>query len=279
MSTTPADSVAVLGLGLIGSIWARHLHEDGVLAAAWNRTPRPDFPNFVATPREAAERADVLIIVVADPPAVETVIDAVLPVLSSRHLIIQSSTIGPSDSARFREKVTKTGARYLEAPFTGSTPAAEKRKTTYYLGGNQETITAAESTLKRIGGLFIPCGSGEQTCTIKLAMNLQFAMQTQAICEALALCRGAGVSDELFFDVMRNNATWSGLAALKEPKLRTGDYSPQFAIRHMLKDLRLLARDTKPLPGLELLVRQLKKSAESGDRDLDYSALYKRIDS
>jgi len=274
---TPESAVGVLGLGLIGSIWARHLHGAGRLAASWNRTPQPDFPAWTGTPREAAEKADTLIIVVADPPAVEGVLAAMRPALGPRHLVIQSSTIGPSDSARFRALVEAGGARYLEAPFTGSQPAAEAKKTVFYLGGEADTIAAAEPALALISAQRIHVGTGEQACTVKLAMNLQIATQAEALCEALFLARKAGVSDDTFFTCMKNNASWSGLASLKEPKLRAADYSPQFSVKHLLKDLRLLDPAAGGLPALNMMIARLKRASESGQGNQDFSVIYRQI--
>ena len=62
-------TIGVLGLGIIGSVWARHYHAAGVLAGAWNRTPHPDFPLWKATPLAVAQAVDIVQIVVADPPA------------------------------------------------------------------------------------------------------------------------------------------------------------------------------------------------------------------
>jgi 3-hydroxyisobutyrate dehydrogenase-like beta-hydroxyacid dehydrogenase len=274
---TSPPRAAVLGLGLIGSIWARHLHGAGALVASWNRTLQTDVPFWAPSPREAAEKADVMIIVVADPPAVENILHALMPVLAKRHLIIQSSTIGPSDSTRFRSLVESTGARYLEAPFTGSKPAAEARKTVFYLGGDAATIAAAEPTLSLFSAQRIHVGNGEQACMVKLVMNLQVAAQAEALCEALFLARAAGVSDDTFFTCMKGNASWSGLAALKEPKLRAADYSPQFSVKHLLKDLRLLELAGGRLPALSMIMDQLNKLVEAGLQNDDFSSLYRNL--
>jgi len=271
------NDVAVLGLGLIGSIYARHLHDAGRLIACWNRTPRPDAPLSVATAREAAEKATTLIIVVADPPAVAHVLTEIAPALNERHLIIQCSTIGPSDSTLFRSLVTATGAGYLEAPFTGSKPAAENKKTVFYLGGDDATMCRAEPVLSLISAQRLHCGVGEQACTIKLAMNLQIAAQAEALCEALLIARRAGVPDDTFFTCMKGNASWSGLAALKEPKLRDGDYSPQFSVKHLLKDLRLLENNTDSTPALRLLIERLELAEQAGRRDKDFISLYQNL--
>jgi 3-hydroxyisobutyrate dehydrogenase-like beta-hydroxyacid dehydrogenase len=274
MNIPPSSSVAVLGLGLIGSVWARHLRAAGRLTACWNRTPQTGWRESVATPGEAAERADTVLVVVADPPAVASVIAAMAPALTPRHLVIQSSTIGPADSAAMFAAVTATGARYLEAPFTGSKPAAEQKQTVFYLGGEPAEVAAAEPALSLISARRIPVGTGEQACTVKLAMNLQIAVQAEALCEALHTARRAGVSDDTFFSCMKGNASWSGVAALKEPKLRTADYAPQFSVKHLLKDLRLLRTAAGPLPALDTLIDRLTAAANHGHADHDFIALY-----
>ncbi|HMO51162.1 MAG TPA: NAD(P)-dependent oxidoreductase [Kiritimatiellia bacterium] len=271
-------TVAVLGLGLIGSIWARHLDDAGLLAATWNRSHKPDAPRRVASPLAAAESADVLLIVVADPPAVASVLHEIAPALTANRLVIQSSTIGSADSTAFRQKVEAAGGRYLEAPFTGSKPAAQEKKTIFYLGGDTKTVEAAESTLSRISARRIHVGTGEQACAVKLAMNLQIAAQAQALCEALHTVRQAGVSDDTFFTCMKGNASWSGLSALKEPKLRTGDFDPQFSVKHLLKDLRLLEQAAGDLPALSMMIHRLKRLSERGLSNQDFIALYRLLD-
>jgi 3-hydroxyisobutyrate dehydrogenase-like beta-hydroxyacid dehydrogenase len=137
-------TIGILGLGLIGSIWARHYHAAGALTGVWNRTPQPDFPNWKTDPAAVAAGADVVQIVVADPPAVRDLISRILPALGPGKIVVQSSTIDPGSSQEFEALVVGRGARYLEAPFTGSKPAAEQRQTVYYLGGDRGLIAELE---------------------------------------------------------------------------------------------------------------------------------------
>lgn len=272
--------VSVLGLGIIGRSWARHYCHDGVLAAVWNRTPKPDVEGWVPSAREAASAGDMIQIVVADPAAVESVVNSILPSLGKGKLVVQSSTIDPGSSRRFAEMVQSTGADYLEAPFTGSKPAAEARETVFYLGGADEVVQRAEPLLSRVSKKRFHIGTVEQACVLKLAMNLQIAAQAQALCESYRLAVQAGISDDVFFGCLRVNASYSGVTALKEPKLCAKDYSPQFSIKHMHKDLRLLADAAKSLPlPLSDEVRRLFESAEqAGFGDEDFIALYKCLD-
>lgn len=273
--------IAVLGLGIIGGAWARHFEEDGRLAATWNRTAKSDFPKWVKEPEAAVEKARAVLIVLADPAAVQAVLNRILPRLGRDHLVIQSTTIDPASSARFEAQVKARGGTYLEAPFTGSKPAAEARQVVYYLGGDQSAMEAAEPFLAPISSARLAIGSCAQAAALKLAMNLQIAVQAGALCESLALAREAGIADSIFFGALRKNAACSGVTALKEPKLRDGDYSPQFSVKHMLKDMRLLLgpERSSSLPLAGEIEQVLSKTAEAGHAEEDFIAMMKSLES
>src|SRR5262245_25838852 len=120
-------TIGVIGLGIIGGVWAKNYDAAGVLAGAWNRTEQLDFPKWKNSARDVVAAADVVQIVVADPPAVQSVIDAILPALGPGKIVVQSSTIDGESSEDFLKQVAARGACYLEAPFTGSKPAAEQK--------------------------------------------------------------------------------------------------------------------------------------------------------
>ncbi len=230
--------IAFLGLGIIGSAWARNLIDDGHEVRCWNRSAK-DFPNFCTSIQAAVTGAEVVFIVVADPAAVQSILDQITPVLTPEMLVIQSSTISSHWSLRFAAQVQATGAAYLEAPFTGSKLAASKRQTVYYLGGDDALIVRARPLLEPISSAILHIGPLGSASTLKLAMNMNVAGVAQSLCESLAFCRAAGISDEVYFAALARNGSRSGLSDLKEPKLREHDYSAQFSLKHMDKDLRL----------------------------------------
>ncbi|MBL9204275.1 MAG: NAD(P)-dependent oxidoreductase [Opitutaceae bacterium] len=270
-------TIGILGLGLIGSIWARHHHAAGTLAGVWNRTPQPDFPQWKANPADVAKAADVVQIVVADPPAVRDLISRILPALGPGKIVVQSSTIDPGSSQEFEAQVTARGARYLEAPFTGSKPAAEQRQTVYYLGGDRDLIGELEPLLVLVSSHRFVIGTAAQAAALKLAMNLNIAAQMEALSEALTLSRRAGISDDVFFEALAKNASYSGVTKLKEPKLRAGDFSPQFSVKHMLKDMRLASRinGCEDFPVLDTVRERLAAADRAGFADEDFSSLIK----
>jgi 3-hydroxyisobutyrate dehydrogenase-like beta-hydroxyacid dehydrogenase len=258
-------NIAVLGLGIIGSAWARNLIADGNAVRCWNRSPK-EFPHFHKTIAEAIEGAEAIFIVVADPPAVQSVLEEVVPRIGPGQMVAQSSTISAEWTRKFAEQVEKTGAVYLEAPFTGSKLAAEKRETVYYLGGSREVVESARPLLTPISKALLHIGPLGSASTLKLAMNMNIAGIAQTLCESLTLCRAAGISDDVYFAALGRNVAHSPLADLKEPKLRAGDYAPQFSLKHMGKDLRL-ALETAD--GLSLTLLQTAQLKQSYDRGID----------
>ncbi|MBC2601690.1 NAD(P)-dependent oxidoreductase [Puniceicoccus vermicola] len=267
-------TISVLGLGIIGSIWAGHYSEAGVLAATWNRTPKPDFSQWVDSASAAAEAGEIVQLCLYDPDSVEEVLESILPVLDASKIVFQSSTIDPISAEKFAEKVRSTGARYVEAPFTGSKPAAEEKQTVYFQGGSDADLDFIEPILSLVSRKRFRFDTPTQAATIKLAMNHQISAITESLCEGIAWSRKAGLSDGQFFDVLRENVAWSGLAGLKEEKIREMDFSPQFSVRNMEKDMRL-ATNSAPLdlPSLALVRERLKAALEAGYGDDDFISL------
>ncbi|MCH8476066.1 MAG: NAD(P)-dependent oxidoreductase [Opitutales bacterium] len=267
--------LTVIGLGIIGSIWARHYASDGYPVRVWNRTPQPDFPGWEGDLTKAVESAEVVHICVADPAAVSSVLEKILPVLPEGALIIQSSTISPEASRRFADLCAQAGFAYVEAPFTGSKPAAEARQVVFFLGGESEPLGQAEGLLQGLAKKFFHFSSGEKSAAIKLAMNLQIAAISQALTEGLALARQYGLEEGEFFPVLEANVAHSGLADLKRPKLEARDYAPQFSVKHMGKDLGLALEAIREgeLPQLRRTWEIYQKGIEKGLGDRDFIAL------
>ena len=273
--------IAVLGLGIIGSAWASNLIADHHEVRCWNRTPKEDFPYFQASLPAAVEGAEAIFLVVADPPAVQAVLDGILPLLRPGQLLIQCSTISARWTLEFAGQVQATGAQFLEAPFTGSKVAAKERKTVYYLGGEDALIARARPILEPISSALLHIGPLGTASSLKLAMNMNIAGIAQTLGESLSLCRAAGIADDVYFQALSRNVAHSPLADLKEPKLRAADYRPQFALKHMDKDLRLAletaAGFSLPLAQTERLKRSYEEGCAAGWQEDDFIGLLRLL--
>jgi 3-hydroxyisobutyrate dehydrogenase-like beta-hydroxyacid dehydrogenase len=267
-------NIAILGLGIIGAVWARNLRQDGLPVKVWNRT-RKDFEGWCESPEAAVAGADLIIIVVSDPAAVQDVLRRITPVLKPGQIVMQSSTISPSWTLEFAAQVKATGAEFLEAPFTGSKIAAEQRKTVFYLGGDADIIARVRPVLERQAVKIQHVGELGKGSAIKLAMNMNIALVMEALSESRRFALSQGLNDDIFFEALGGNVSRSGVSDLKEPKLRSRDFSAQFSMKHMDKDLRLAEADGKGLrlPLFQALREVYKQGMERGLGDSDFAAL------
>jgi 3-hydroxyisobutyrate dehydrogenase-like beta-hydroxyacid dehydrogenase len=272
------QSIGVLGLGIIGETWAGRYQAAGRLAGTWNRTAKASAPQWKATALAVAAAAEVTHIVVADPPAVASVLDAILPALGPGKAVVQSSTIDPESAAACEARVRATGASYVESPFTGSKPAAESGTVVFFMGGDKAALDAVEPLLALVSETRFRLPTVRQASALKLAMNLNIAAQMQALAESLTLARRAGIDDDFYFQVLAKNVSNSGLARLKEGKLKTRDFAPQFSVKHMHKDMRLAAAALGiPMPMLETVRGCLASAEAQGMGDDDFSSLIRLL--
>jgi len=273
--------ISVLGLGIIGSAWAKNLISDGHAVRCWNRTPKT-FPNFYTSIQDAIEGSEVIFIIVSDPPAVQSILEMIQAKLGPGVLVIQSSTISAKWTRLFAEQVQRTGALFLEAPFTGSKLAAEQRQTVYYLGGSPDVVKKARPVLEPLSSAILYIGPLGSASSLKLAMNINIAGVAQTLCESLTMCRAAGIPDEVYFNALARNASHSGVSDLKNPKLSQRDYSPQFSLKNMSKDLRLALETAADLSvsleQTEHLNKIYDRGMSAGWADDDFIGLIRLMD-
>jgi 3-hydroxyisobutyrate dehydrogenase-like beta-hydroxyacid dehydrogenase len=273
-------TIGVLGLGIIGEPWAGRYYAAGRLVGTWNRTMKPHAPQWKATAVEVAAAADVTQIVVADPSAVSSLLDAILPALGPGKAVVQSSTIDPESAAACEARVRATGASYVESPFTGSKPAAESGTMVFFMGGDTAALDAVEPLLALVSETRFRLPSVRQAAALKLAMNLNIAGQMQALSESLTFARRAGIDDDFYFQVLAKNVSNSGLVRLKEGKLKTRDFAPQFSVKHMHKDMRLAeATEGVRMPLLETVRECLARAEAQGMGNDDFSSLIRLLGS
>ena len=241
MSRRTRNNVGVIGLGIIGQRVAEKLRRRGFHVYVWNRTPRA-VPNFVGSRAEVAELCDLIQIFVSDDEALLQTVQQLTPSLTPHHIVMAHCTVAPETMRTAAEIVQRRGARFLDAPFTGSKPAAETGELIYYVGGDETALRDARHVLAASSKEIIEIGEIGQATTIKIATNMITAASVQAAGEALALVQNSGLAPEKLMEALRNNASYSGTLAFKMPKMIAGDFAPQFSVKHMFKDMQLAYR-------------------------------------
>lgn len=279
MSHPMHKNIGVIGLGIIGRGVSEHLRRKGFQVFVWNRTPRP-IPNFVGSPAELAEICDCIQIFVSDDEALLQTVRQLSEKLTPKHIVLAHSTVAPDSMRIAAEIVEDRGARFVEAPFTGSKAAAAKGDLVYYVAGDESALRDARPILKASGKEIIDIGEIGQATLIKIATNMVTAASIQATAEALALVQASGLPLQKFVEAMDSNASHSTTLAMKIPKMIERDFEPHFSVKHMLKDTQIA--DSLGLShDLELAVTaaargQLLEQIERGHGDDDYSAVARK---
>jgi 3-hydroxyisobutyrate dehydrogenase/2-hydroxy-3-oxopropionate reductase len=273
--------VAFLGLGIMGRPMATNLVKAGHEVAVWNRTPGKtvEGARVASSPQDAAQGAEVVWMCVSDTAAVEQVLfgpSGVHGALREGMIIVDSSTIAPTATVRFAEKVRAQGADYVDAPMTGSKVAAEAGSLIFIMGGREETIERLKPLLAAMGKKFFRMGETGKGQAAKLVMNLQIALIYEGFAEALTLATKLGVSAGTLLPLIESSMVRSGVVEYKAPFVLNRDFTPNFPLRLMLKDIRLTleaARELRvKLPALETVEEVYELASEEGHQDLDYAA-------
>ena len=241
MARRTRKNVGVLGLGIIGSRVAENLRARGFHVFVWNRNPRP-VPNFVGAPAELAEMCDYIQIFVSDDDALLDVIRQMVPALGPRHIVIAHPTVAPYSMRTAADLVERRGARFVEAPFTGSKLGAEKGELVFYVAGDEVALREARPILEASSKEIIEMGEIGQATVVKLATNIATAASVQALAEGLALVNHAGIPADKFVAAMQNNASYSKTLSMKLPKMIENNFEPHFALKHMLKDMKIASQ-------------------------------------
>jgi 3-hydroxyisobutyrate dehydrogenase-like beta-hydroxyacid dehydrogenase len=280
------SAVGLIGLGLMGHPMGANLLKAGHPLTVWNRTAsRGDDlvargAKRAATPGELAAASEVVITIVSDPPALESVLwreGGVFSGLRPGSLLIESSTVSPALEKRAAAAAAAKGSEFLEAPVTGGTWGAEKGELVFMLGGEASTIVRAEPVLGAMGKKWFhlgPIGAGQ---TVKLAMNLLLNLEVEAFAEALALVTRAGVPGQSLFEVMQSSMGRSGVLDLKGANMLKGEYKPSFPLRLMHKDVGLALELGNqlgvPLPAAAAAREVMNAVKGATKEDVDFSAL------
>ena len=270
----------------MGRPMAANLLKAGFAVTVWNRTATrmealvAQGARAAASARDAAAAADVLITIVSDPPALEQVLwgeQGALAGLRRGSVLVDSSTVSPALERRVATACAERGVESLDAPVTGGTWGAEKGELVFMVGGPAETLARVEPVLGSMGKRWFHLGPNGAGQTVKLAMNMLFALEVDALAEALALATAGGVPGEKLVEVMQSSMGRAPLLDIKAPMLLEHKYAPSFPLRLMHKDVTLALELAKqlgvPLPAAAAAREIYDTVLRAAREDLDYAAV------
>lgn len=276
----------------MGYPMARHLLEAGHRVALWSHTGSKAVELAAkgdgiacATPAEVGAHADCIFLCVGDTAMSEQVIlgpNGIIEGAKPGTVIVDASTVSPSASRAVSAAVAAKGFHFLDAPCTGSKPGAEGGRLTFMVGGDKEVFERVKPFFEPMGKNLYYCGGSGLGLQAKLTQNLILSNIMQAFNEGLVLATKGGVQPELMLEILENSAAKSGLVAFKAPYIFRRDFSTNFSVKWMHKDIGLMLDSGKeldvPLPLTSLTQQMFRAAIAKGYGDDDICSTIKVLE-
>jgi len=282
--------IAIIGLGLMGEVYAQRLLDAGFTVSGFDVDParRARLAEIGGTPAETiaelAKPARAILLAVFNMAQVEEVLEKhLLPALGegSNKPVICMSTVDPDAVAALAARVIPKGIRYLDVPVSGTSDQVRRGDGVALIGGDP---AIAEEFAREFDALFVRrfhvggIGDGGRA---KLAVNLILGLNRLALAEGLVFAERLGLDPAAFLEVAKGSASYSQVMETKGPKMVRGDFSPEGRVKQTLKDAHLMldqgAAIGQPLLSLQIHVDTLEACVKAGESDLDNSAIIKEV--
>ncbi|KAF6585102.1 NAD(P)-dependent oxidoreductase [Paenibacillus sp. EKM211P] len=281
-------NIGFIGLGTMGAPMASNLLKQGFGVTVYNRTASRCEPlveqgaRAASTPREAAEGQHLVITMVSDDQSIGDVYygqDGVFAGLTAGMTVMDNSTISPELVKQLAVEADKLGCSFIDAPVTGSKPAAVDGTLVFMVGGHAEAIAAQSDVFDTLGKKVLHMGPNGSGAVAKLAHNTMVGINNLALAEGFAIAAKSGIPADSFLELVQLGSAGSKAADLKGRKIIEHDFSNQFSLALMLKDLKLAASLTDslsiPTPMLSIAKSLFQAGQTQGYGDEDLSAVVK----
>jgi 3-hydroxyisobutyrate dehydrogenase-like beta-hydroxyacid dehydrogenase len=280
-------AIGFVGLGAMGSRIAGRLLASGNVVYGTNRTRSKAEPLVEQgliwrdSPRQVAEQADVVFSMVTDTAALESVTggpDGILAGLRPGSLYVDMSTVSPAASAELADHVHERDAVLLDAPVSGSVPAAAEGSLAIMVGGDADAFARVEPLLHQLGQTVTHVGGNGKALMMKLAVNISLAVQMIAFSEGVLLAERGGVDARLAVEVLTGSSVGSPMLRTRGPLLFDRPDEAWFDVKLMQKDVALALDEGRslqvPLPSAAIADELLTAARALGYGDQDMIVVF-----
>ncbi|OYD06648.1 2-hydroxy-3-oxopropionate reductase [Paludifilum halophilum] len=280
------EKIGFIGLGIMGKPMARNLIKAGYRLVVYNRTREKaesligEGVEIAATPRDVAERSDVVITMLPDSPQVREVItgeDGLFEGAGEGSLLVDMSTISPVVARELSTQARERGLGMLDAPVSGGESGAEKGTLSIMVGGSEGEFERARPLFEVMGTTMTHVGEAGAGQVVKACNQIVVALTIEAVSEALVLGSKSGVKPALIIDVLSGGLAGNRIMETKRSNFLEHDFNPGFKMELHHKDLGIAlasAREYGVSLPLTALVDQIQGSlVAKGEGSQDHSAL------
>jgi 2-hydroxy-3-oxopropionate reductase len=239
----------------------------------------------LANPKEVAQEAEFIIVMVPDTPHVEDVLfreNGIAEGVGPNKLVIDMSSISPSATKAFAEKINATGARYLDAPVSGGEVGAKAATLSIMIGGSEESFARALPLFQSMGKNITLVGENGDGQTAKVANQIIVALNIQAVGEALLFAAKNGADPARIREALMGGFAGSKILEVHGERMIKGTFDPGFRISLHQKDLNLALAGARELglnlPNTANAQQVFSTCAAIGGSGWDHSALIKGLE-
>lgn len=266
--------IGFIGLGVMGMGMAANLLRKGFEVVVYNRTPGKAESllalgaSELESPADVARAAQIVITMISNDAAIREVYfgeNGIFAGARAGITLIDSSTISPTLAKELAAAADTIGSVFLDAPVTGSKPAAEGGTLVFMAGGDAGKIEEVQDVLLAMGRKVISMGPSGSGSIAKLAHNTIVGINVVALAEGMAIAASGGIDGSSFVELVQSGGAASRAAEMKGPKLLEGNYDVQFSLELMLKDLRLSSALSDSLHVPTPLLEATKSLFQIGD--------------
>jgi 2-hydroxy-3-oxopropionate reductase len=285
------ETVGFIGLGVMGAPMARNLVEAGHPLVVHSRSPEPVEAlagvgaDTAPSPREVAERADVVITMLPDSPAVQDVVlgeDGVLAGASEGDLVVDMSTIHPTVSVAIAQAAAERGVAALDAPVSGGDVGAQQGTMSIMVGGEAADFERARPLFEVLGKTIVHVGEAGAGQVVKACNQVVVAVTIAAVSEALVLGSKAGVDPEQILDVLGGGLAGNKVMEMRRRNFLEHDFTPGFRIDLHHKDLNIALESGDaygvPLPVTGIVQQYMRALRAKGHGGDDHSGLLRLVE-
>ncbi|MCC7010159.1 MAG: NAD(P)-dependent oxidoreductase [Acidobacteria bacterium] len=283
-------TVALLGLGIMGSRMARRLLDAGVPLVVYNRSPDRAAPLVALgasredTARQAAAGAQVVLSMVSDDAASRAVWlgpDGALAGARPGSTLVESSTVTVSWVRELARAAAAVSLEVLDAPVTGSRHQAGAGELNFFVGGSAAALERVRPVLGLMARSITHLGPTGSGALMKLINNFLCGVQVAALAEALAMIERSPLDRDQAVDLLVSGAPGSPIVKTVASRILAGDFTPNFMLKLLAKDLRYAIAEAHVLSvDVSTAVNALTlfdRSIGRGDGEKDMAALVEQF--
>ncbi|MCW2119922.1 NAD(P)-dependent oxidoreductase [Flavobacterium sp. 7A] len=276
-----------IGLGNMGNPMVRNLLKAGFEVTVFNRTKDKEIPLIEAgatsanSPQELIENCDVVLTMLSNDDAVKEIFEENASGLLSKKItgkiIINMSTVAPDTSRYLATLCKENQISFIEAPVSGSVKPAEDGALVIIVGGNPETYELVKPIFDVLGKISIYVGLAGVASSAKLAINYLLGLNLQGLAETVLFAENNGVSKEDMLSIVNEGACANGITKIKSTSILSDSFPPAFALKHLVKDLKLANAAGLDSPLAQPLLDSYNKAQNEGFGEEDVMAIIKSL--